>query len=269
MRRFSVVSKLLLGVAVMVAFSNTNARADDMGFAVDPGGNLYSVDLTTATSTLIGYTGIGPFGQTVEGLAISPGGTLYATDDSGMLFSIDSTTAASTFVGPTGLGDVEGLRFDGSTLLATDVSNPTSVYSLNTSTAAPTLITTYAEGRTRGIAVESPTTIVASTDDGSGGSDLTSASLLNGSSTILGALPSFTGSLAFVNGTLYDLDLSGNEYVINPSNGSGTLVGNAGGAYVDLVGANAVGATPEPGTLGLLGTALLAGAGVARRRLRI
>ncbi|GAC1346737.1 MAG: hypothetical protein NVSMB18_29780 [Acetobacteraceae bacterium] len=42
--------------------ASTQVRADQIGFAVDIS-NLYSVDLTTATATLIGHTG-----DLVEGL---------------------------------------------------------------------------------------------------------------------------------------------------------------------------------------------------------
>jgi DNA-binding beta-propeller fold protein YncE len=100
-------------------------RADIMAYAVDINDNLDSVDLSTATATLIGSTG-----EFLEGIAISPGGTLYATDNSGNLYTLNSATGAATLVGSTGIGDVEGLAFDGSTLLGSSFSNPTTIYSI-------------------------------------------------------------------------------------------------------------------------------------------
>ena len=78
--------------------------ADQLGFAVDSTENLFSVDLTTATATRIGFTG-----QFLQGLAVSPQGALFGTDFLGNLFSVSKTTGATTLIGSTGLGDIEGL----------------------------------------------------------------------------------------------------------------------------------------------------------------
>ena len=61
--------------------------------------------LTTATAAPIG-----PTGQSLEGLAFSPGGSLFGTDYLGNLYSVSKTSGATTFIGMTGLGDVEGLE---------------------------------------------------------------------------------------------------------------------------------------------------------------
>ena len=57
-------------VAGILHFSVRSAAADQIGFAVDNTENLFSVDLTTATATPIGFTG-----QFLQGLAFSPGGS--------------------------------------------------------------------------------------------------------------------------------------------------------------------------------------------------
>lgn len=97
------------------------------------------MDLTTGTATGISDTGI----NLLEGLALSPSGVLYATSDSATLYTLRTTTVAIiSGSGSTGLGDVEGLAFSGSTPVVTNfTSNPTGVYSLNTTTASPTLLT--------------------------------------------------------------------------------------------------------------------------------
>ena len=59
-----------------------SAAADQLAFAVDATENLWSVDLTTATATPIGFTG-----QFLQGLAFSPSGSLFGTDFLGNLYS--------------------------------------------------------------------------------------------------------------------------------------------------------------------------------------
>jgi hypothetical protein len=68
-------------VAGILSLSVRSAAADQFGFAVDATGNLSSVDLTTATAKLIG-----PTGQFLEGLAVSPQGALFGTDFLGICY---------------------------------------------------------------------------------------------------------------------------------------------------------------------------------------
>src|SRR6202022_3319038 len=97
-------------VAGILALSVRSAAADQIGFAVDNTTNLFSVDLTTATATPIGFTG-----QFLQGLAFSPQGSLFGTDYLGGLYSVSTTTGAATFIGSTGLGDVWGHALAGTT----------------------------------------------------------------------------------------------------------------------------------------------------------
>ena len=78
-RKLTIAMSLAAGIFCV---SVRSAVADQIGFAVDATGSLYSVDLTTATATPIGSTG-----QLLEGLAISPQGSLFGTDFLGNLFS--------------------------------------------------------------------------------------------------------------------------------------------------------------------------------------
>src|SRR6266446_3981268 len=119
-------------VAGILALSVRSAAADQLGFAVDNTTNLFSVDLTTATATPIG-----PTGQFLQGLAVSPQGSLFGTDYLGTLFSVNKTTGAATLIGSTGLSDIEGLAFRGTTLIGTNFSNlggPTTVSAIDTTT---------------------------------------------------------------------------------------------------------------------------------------
>jgi hypothetical protein len=250
-------------VAGILHFSSRSAAADQFGFAVDATGNLSRVDLTTATATPIG-----PTGQFLQGLAISPQGSLFGTDFVGNLFSISSTTGAATLIGSTGVGDIEGLSFRGTTLIGTNFSNlggPTTVYAINTATAATTPITTFSQGAVRAMAVLNTNTIDVASDSPVSQS-LVQVSLLNGNNTVLGQLPSTGAALiAAMNfgtdGNLYALDPLGNEFII-ASNGAGIPVGNTGGQYwLDLTIASTVldgpAPVPEPNSMALLLTAAL------------
>ena len=106
--------------------------------------------------------------------------------------SVSTTTGAATFIGSTGLGDIEGLGFRGSTLIGTDFSNlggPTTVYSFNTSTAAPTARTSFQQGPVRAMAVLNTNTIDVASDSPVSQS-LVQVNLQTGFNTVLGQLPS-------------------------------------------------------------------------------
>jgi hypothetical protein len=212
----------------------------------------------------------------LQGLAVSPQGGLFGTDYQGNLFSVSKTTGATTLIGSTGLGDIEGLTFRGTTLIGTDFSDlggPTTVSAINTTTAAPTTITSFSQGAVRAMALVNTNTIDVASDSPVAQS-LVQVNLLTGTNTSLGQLPS-SGSdiIAALNfgtdGVLYALDALGNEFMI-ASNGAGIPVGNTGGQYwLDLTMASTVldppgdpPDVPEPNSLALLLTAALGLIGV-------
>lgn len=252
--------------AGLLAFSVGNAAADQFGFAVDNTTTLFSVDLTTATATPVG-----PTGQFLQGLAVSPQGSLFGTDFLGNLFSVSKTTGAATLIGSTGLGDIEGLTFRGTTLIGTNFSNlggPTTVSAIDTTTALPTTITSFSQGPARAMALVTPNTVDVASDSPVSQS-LVQVNLLTGTNTSLGQLPSTGAALiAALNfgtdGVLYALDPLGNEFMI-ASNGAGIPVGNTGGQYwLDLTMASTVldppgdpPGVPEPNSMALLLTAAL------------
>src|SRR5712671_6192526 len=216
-------------VVGILHFSVRSAAADQFGFAVDNTTTLFSVDLTTATATPVG-----PTGQFLQGLAVSPTGGLFGTDYLGGLYSVSKTTGAATLIGSTGLGDIEGLTFRGTTLIGTNFSNlggPTTVSAIDTTTAAATTITSFSQGPVRAMALVNPNTIDVASDSPFSQS-LVQVNLLNGANTNLGQLPSMGAALiAALNfgtdGVLYALDPFGNEFTI-ASNGAGIPVGNTG-----------------------------------------
>jgi hypothetical protein len=244
-----------------------SAEADQFGFAVDNTENLFSVNLTTATATPIGFTG-----QFLQGLAVSTTGGLFGTDFLGNLYSVSKTTGATTLIGSvvsggTPVGDIEGLTFRGTTLIGTNFSNlggPTTVFSIDTATAAATPITSFSQGPVRAMALLNTNAIDVASDSPVSQS-LVSANLLTGTNTNLGQLPSMGAALiAALNfgtdGNLYALDPFGNEFMI-ASNGAGIPVGNTGGQYwLDLTMASTVldpDGVPEPNSMALLLVAAL------------
>jgi len=264
--RLSTKLATKLAIAISLAagilhFSVRSAAADQLAFAVDNTENLFSVDLTTASATLVGNTG-----QFLQGLAVSPQGSLFGTDFLGNLFSVSKATGAATLIGSTGLGDIEGLTFRGTTLIGTNFSNlggPTTVSAIDTTTAAAMTITSFSQGPARAMALVDPNTIDIASDSPVSQS-LVRVNLLNGTNMNLGQLPSTGAALiAALNfgtdGVLYALDPFGNEFTI-ASNGAGFLVGNTGGQYwLDLTMASTVldppDPVPEPNSMALLLTA--------------
>jgi hypothetical protein len=253
----------LLAAATLAAVPR-RADADVFGFASQVGGNLYSVDLTTATATLIGNTGI----NLVEGLALNSSGVLFATSDAGNLYTLSTTTAAATLVGNTGLGDIEGLAFNGNTLLATNFTSTTSLFTLNTSTAAATLLVNTAPALSvaRAMTITNPTTALILSGS-SGSQALNSVNLTTGANVVLGPINPVSGFAvalaAAPGGTLYSLDSLGNAYTVGGT-GTYTLIGSTGNHFfLDLTIAPA--AVPEPSSLALCG---VAGAVLVGLRLR-
>ena len=159
------------------------------------------------------------------------------------------------------MGDIEGLSFNGTTLIGTNFSNlggPTTVSAINTTTAVPTTITSFSQGPVRAMAVVNSNTIDVASDSPVSQS-LVQVNLSTGTNTSLGQLPGTGAALiAAMNfgtdGNLYALDPLGNEFII-ASNGAGIPVGNTGGQdWLDLTMASATlpTAVPEPNSMALL-----------------
>jgi hypothetical protein len=253
-----LISKLV-SCTVLLLVLLTCAWAGPITFAVDNADNLYTVDLATASKTLVGSTG-----QFLEGLALSPGGVLYGTTNTGILYSINTSTGAATLVGNTGLGDLEGLVFNGSTLLAVNfTSSPSTIYSLNLSTGAPTALVTEASstGLDVAMAVLDANDVLIS---GNGNDTLYKVNLATGAVTNIATMadPNLIAAMSFLsNGNLYALDSTGSAFQVNPNTGALTSIGSTGSIFWldmttngSIVGSTS--ATPEPGTLTLLGAGL-------------
>jgi hypothetical protein len=100
-----------------------------------PVNDLYRFDIGAGTSVLVGHTA-----DTLEALAFSPGGTLYALGKlDGDLYIVNPTTAGMTLVGNTGVAvgsPTGGLAFGPNGTLYATLDD--ALYTLNTTTGAAT-----------------------------------------------------------------------------------------------------------------------------------
>ncbi|MGO9275200.1 MAG: DUF6923 family protein [Terriglobia bacterium] len=106
-------------------------------FALDPSGNLYSVNPGTGATTLIGSIGL-----TLDPASISlsvGSSTLYFQDD-GTLYSLNTSTGAPTRIGNT-LFTFGGPVFENGTLFAVQ-QYPKGIYTLDPTTGATTFVAT-------------------------------------------------------------------------------------------------------------------------------
>jgi hypothetical protein len=145
-------------------------------YAVDTGGNLYSVNPSTAAATSIGSTGQSCVGNSL-GMSTNSNSLYFAVDSN--LYTLNTSTGLATLVGPMGVSGLGSMMFEGGLLYA-GVTQPSSqIYTLNTSTGAGTPVSTPSgnpsPGKLWGMAPASPQTgslNLISTRSGLCGNDL-------------------------------------------------------------------------------------------------
>lgn len=257
--------RTLILVAFVVALSclPASARGAPIAYAVDTNSNLYSIDLANANATLIGNTGAG----FIEGLALSPSGQLYGTTDSGSFHQLNTLTGAATLIGSTGLGNIEGLDFNGNTLLASNFDTTPSIYSIDVTSGAPTLVVTATSetDNVRAMTTLDGNTMLIRTDL-PGPNTLREIDLTTGATTILGNLGGgLFAAIDFADdGFLYGLDTDGSLYRIDPANAATTLIGNTGNQFWLAMAAAPQplqSEVPEPISVALWGVMGMAGLG--------
>lgn len=122
---------LILSLAI--ALLHTSAFADSLAYVVNFSQQFGTVNLDTGA-----FAPIGPgLPQGCAGLVPGPGGSLLTLDSAGELVAINPSTGASSVIGSTGLGGTANAFGQlGKTLYATDLHN--NLYKLNPTTGLAT-----------------------------------------------------------------------------------------------------------------------------------
>jgi hypothetical protein len=215
-------------------------------FSLTFSGDLESINPATGATSVIGATGLG-FAVDLAGIA----GTLYATDSSGNLYTVNPATGATQLIGPTGIPAVpsnpadqfeESLYGVGGKLYATFDAFTVDPTTLNvTQVIAPAL---YQIDPSTGA-----TTLVASTDP------LLLASVdVNGTFYAFKGVPS--GPFTFSGSQVYTLDAA---------SGNTSFVTDIGSPATGILGAAP--GVPEPASMALAGTGIVAILVLRRRKL--
>ncbi len=256
-RSLLVIFTLILGFSASLKATTFYALAFDQ--TTTPFG---TIDLTTGAFTQIGSA----FPDAADDIAVSPTGMVYAVLDSGSLITINTTTAAISVVGTLPAG-VQSLAFrpDGTLFGATT----TSLYTLNPSTAAGTLLGSMGLGGSDAdnIRFDGSTLFVMTVDTNS---RLYSLSQTSGAGTLIGPSGIDDVSLgAFFGGVFYGSNAaSAQNHIaqVNPSTGVGTEGANTSTEYLFALAPATV---PEPATFLICyaGLAFLAGKRIVRPRL--
>jgi hypothetical protein len=267
---------LVLMIASAFVFASTGAaRATLLGtdWGSNVSSNLYSIDTSTGTATLIGSTGQGP----MIGLVVDTDSTIYAISEepSSNLWTLNSSTGAATLVGTLGFNLQEGdMTIDpgsGQMYVADGIGD--ALYTVNKTNGAATLVGSFGPlGRdVSGLQFIGSTLYGLALVD-SGPDVLLTVDPLTGATTLVGATGTNCGVIAALgqdpsSGTTFMAcpDTSfGNDnelYALNLSTGAATLVGPLTGIESSISGFSVSGSpailtTPEPSGVLLLGAGL-------------
>ena len=227
--------------ALWVLVCAVGASAGPVAYVSSAAG-LRRVDLGSGRVEFVGELDLD---ERVVGLAFSPSGELFGTGSLGSLYRIDPATARVTFVGETGLSTVEGLDFDGDTLVGSDFERASTLYGIDTSTAGLRQIVTEsnAVGVVRALAVIDATSVLVGGERQDGAVDRTvlrRVDLRTGSSTVLSEVTGVgvpgqgfasqlvTGMDFDADGMLYGVAGGGTVVRIDSADGSVTLIADTG-----------------------------------------
>jgi hypothetical protein len=248
------------GVACALVSATLAAHAGPTLWVSTGGAQLATVDVATGSTALIGGTGVA-----LTDIAFSPTGDLFGISFSS-LYRVNSSTGATTLVGSLGSvsGTANALVFgaDGTLYMAGN-----RLYTVNTATGASSAIGA-------GIGFQSGGDLAFIGGDlfmATSGNALVEVDIGTGVGTLVGSLgvANMFGLATPDNVSMYGV-AGQSVYLVNTASGAATFQSTfsptlGGGAFGLAFFSESGGKVPEPGTLMLLGVAML-GAVAARRR---
>lgn len=218
-KRLVAAAPSAVPVAVEYLESRTLMSATAPLYTADNQGRLFTLDLPTGQTHLIGRTPV-----ILYDIAFNKSGQLYGVDSNSVLYKINSTNAAVTRIGSVG-SFVNGLTFAPNGALYASGHN--GIYTVNTATGHGTLVGTLGSNTSAGdLAFDSAGHLYLSTN----ADKLVRIDLSAHKYAVVGNIGFHqVYGLGFSNGVLYGLsNLTEQAFKINTTTGHGTLLSNFG-----------------------------------------